>query len=66
MLLFVARESRPWVSLADLAESSLILNHVRLSTLDDGVSLVANYRFPDSEGDRDEVFRAPVLIGLRP
>jgi hypothetical protein len=59
MLLYVAREERPWVKIEDVAGATLRLEQVKLSTLDAGMSLVVDYHFPSDDADRDEVFRVP-------
>ncbi len=64
MLVLVARETHPWVEISDLAH--VVLNTVqhRLSTGDEGISLIINYHFPDAPLDRDVIFTAPLQITI--
>jgi hypothetical protein len=59
MLLTVAQESRGWMNIEDLAGSTLQLKKVKLSTLEEGISLIAEYQLADFENSRDEIFRVP-------
>ncbi|MFB3881945.1 MAG: hypothetical protein ACE149_11825 [Armatimonadota bacterium] len=61
-----ARSTRPWVEPADFTGAVIRVLPRRLSTGEEGISLVIDYGFAQSPSDRDAVFTAPVVIHLPP
>jgi len=59
-----ARRTHPWLTTEDLSSAVLRTVPRRLSTGQEGMSLVIEYDFPDAPDDRDVVFTAPLLINI--
>jgi len=63
-VLATARRSRPWLAPTDLANTILRSIPRKLSTGQEGFSLIFEYHFPDSPHDRDVLFTSPFQITM--
>lgn len=62
--LVFAHRTHPWLTTEDLSTAILRAVPRRLSTGEEGMSLIIEYHFRDAPGDRDVVFTTPFLISV--
>jgi len=62
----IASRTRTWVRKSDLAHTVLKAAPRKLATGEQGISLIAEYHFPDAPDDRDVLFTSPLRFTVPP